>query len=883
LTSAAESSPASVVALFKNVTVGRDIHLGDRYYSSGPTSGLYINVPSMPVHFVGRESLVESLAHRLTSGGTLALSAEGLPGVGKTTLAVALASRREVLAHFTDGVLWAGLGRQPDIMGALAAWGDALGVDVTQHVEPVRRAQAVKDAIGQRRLLLVIDDAWHEDAAMILKCGGPNCCHLLTTRDDGIAQGFAGESGKSKVPVLDEEAAVELLRQLAPKACNANPEAARKLARTVDGLPLALELLGSYLAPPARSQFPGLSNSAFAELSDPNRRLELATTRLGDLQGEEVTLHETIRLSLEALAPETVSAFHALGAFAPKPETFDLTAALAVTESNERTIALLVENNLVEYHDKKLALHQTIREVALQSMSIEAQHRHTRHYLARASTAGGAWRDIEAVYGQIKWAFEFATEDELVFRFMRALVQYQRLRGLWADLLNWHERGLEIAVGQKDHMTVATLLNNIGLMYENLGQREKALEYHERALPIRQEVEDRSGEATTLNNLGCAYDSLGQWRKALQYYERALSIMQEVGNRSGEATTLNNIGLVYDNLGQREKALQYYQRALPIRQEVEDHSGEAATLNNLGAVYYNLGQREKALQYYERALRTNQEVGDRAGEATTLNNLGFVYKDLGQHEQALQYYQRALAIRQEVEDRSGEATTLNNLGGVYDNLDQREEALQYYERSLAMMQEVGDRAGEATTLNNLGYVYNSLGENKKALQYYERALPMMQEIGNRAGEATTLSNLGSLHDSLGQREKALWYYERALPAQQEVGDRAGEAATLSNLGFVYDSLGQQEQALQSFECALLVQQEVGDRSGEASTRFNIATIFFRQRDLEKAVVELRRVVELDELVQHPNLERDRTVLAKIEEDWKKQQKPRALWRRFWLK
>ena len=144
---------------------------------------LWIDVPSMPSHFVGRDAIVAELVARLTAGGSrsasVALSAEGKPGVGKTTLAVALAHHRDVLAHFSDGMLWAGLGPQPDLPSRLARWANALGVDVSDRPTVEARAQAVRDAIGHRKLLLVIDDAWQSEAAEHLRCGGPNCAHLL--------------------------------------------------------------------------------------------------------------------------------------------------------------------------------------------------------------------------------------------------------------------------------------------------------------------------------------------------------------------------------------------------------------------------------------------------------------------------------------------------------------------------------------------------------------------------------------------------------------------------------------------------------------------------------------------------------------------------------
>ena len=43
---------------------------------------LWINVPLLPNHFLGRDDLVADLVARLCAGASPALSAEGLPGVG---------------------------------------------------------------------------------------------------------------------------------------------------------------------------------------------------------------------------------------------------------------------------------------------------------------------------------------------------------------------------------------------------------------------------------------------------------------------------------------------------------------------------------------------------------------------------------------------------------------------------------------------------------------------------------------------------------------------------------------------------------------------------------------------------------------------------------
>lgn len=228
----------------------------------GEVPSVYIGVPPLPANFLGRERLMDSLIRGLLSGRERSLALEGSAGIGKTTLAVSLASDQGVLRHFKDGVLWGGLGKQPDVMNCLEIWATALNKDISGLATLAERIQAVKDAIGLKYMLIVIDDAWDIYSANALRCGGPNCCHLLSTRDKGIARAFAGPSLARPVPTLGDDTSYELLQCLAPEACEVEPLTARDLAQSMGGLPLALELLGGYLAAPERSLFPDLSSEA---------------------------------------------------------------------------------------------------------------------------------------------------------------------------------------------------------------------------------------------------------------------------------------------------------------------------------------------------------------------------------------------------------------------------------------------------------------------------------------------------------------------------------------------------------------------------------------------------------------------------------------------
>jgi CHAT domain-containing protein len=77
-------------------------------------------------------------------------------------------------------------------------------------------------------------------------------------------------------------------------------------------------------------------------------------------------------------------------------------------------------------------------------------------------------------------------------------------------------------------------------------------------------VGDRAGEATTLNNIGHVYDALGEKQKALDYWQQALPLSQAVGDRAGEATTLHNIGYLLQQQNQPQLGIIFYKQSVNV-------------------------------------------------------------------------------------------------------------------------------------------------------------------------------------------------------------------------------------------------------------------------------------------------------------------------------
>ncbi|MBD1832820.1 CHAT domain-containing protein [Cyanobacteria bacterium FACHB-472] len=410
--------------------------------------------------------------------------------------------------------------------------------------------------------------------------------------------------------------------------------------------------------------------------------------------------------------------------------------------------------------------------------------------------------------------------------------------------LDYYNQSLPLSRAVSDKATEAVILSNIGAVYSDLGQKQKALEFYNQSLPLFRAVDNKAGEARTLNNIGAVYSDLGQKQKALEFYNQSLPLRRALDNKVGEAVTLNNIGKVYDDLGQKQKALDSYNQSLPLFRAVDNKAGEAVTLNNIGKVYDDLGQKPKALDYYNQSLPLARVVADREGEASTLNNIGQLYSDLGQKQKALDSYNQSLPLFRAVSDKAGEAVTLNNIGKVYDDLGQKQKALDSYNQSLPLRQAVNDKAGEATTLNNIGAVYSALGEKQKALDSYNQSLPLFRAVSDKAGEAVTLNNIGRVYDALGEKQQALDSYNQSLPLASASEDKAQEAVTLNNIGAVYNDLGEKQKALDFYNQSLALRRAVSDKAGESITLNNIGRVYNDLGEKQKALDYLNQSLPL---------------------------------------
>jgi transcriptional regulator with XRE-family HTH domain len=380
---------------------------------------------------VGRDSLLYELKQRLLAGGDVALTAlNGLPGVGKTALATQLVHDADVRAHFHDGVLWAALGPRPHILGQLRRWATLLRIPAHELADQNYEAwsAAIRAAIGFRRFLLVIDDAWTIESALSCKVGGPNCAYLVTTRLPQIALYFAG-NGATVVHELSEEDSLALLARLAPDVVGNEVSAIRQLVHSVGGLPLALTLIGKHLRVQGHSKQPRRIKAALERLQNMQERLQLqepyalVERHPSLVQGASLSLKSVIAVSDQALDKQASEALHALAVFPAKPNSFSEEAAEVVSDQPATVLDLLSDAGILESSGPgRYTLHRTISDYAFaQAPNPAAFTRFATYFIEYIDKCKDNYELLNLEFENILAALQMAVEQNMYHELARGV------------------------------------------------------------------------------------------------------------------------------------------------------------------------------------------------------------------------------------------------------------------------------------------------------------------------------------------------------------------------------------------------------------------------------------------------------------------------------
>jgi DNA-binding SARP family transcriptional activator/tetratricopeptide (TPR) repeat protein len=646
-----------------------------------PAAPVPRQLPMDVVDFTGHDDLLRDIDD---AAGASVVVLSGMPGVGKTTLAVHWAHRNR--GRFPDGQLYLNanaFGTGPDLepgralgrlLAALGVSGDTVPADLDG------RRDLLNEVLADRRVVLVLDNVRTTDQVRPLIPTAGNCAAIVTSRNR--LRGLSIREGARciTVPPLPASDSTALLTAvIGPRRAAAEPAGVQELVRLTGGLPLALRIVGEHVA--ERSHVP------VADLAGEFSRHLLGS----DGDDEEARLETVFAWSYDALSPADSRLFRLLGLF-PGP-TISVEAVAAMAGESRAT----VDNALHGLARAHLIGHDTVGRFRLHDLL-------KRFATDRADEQPATFRQ-DAVRRLADW-------------FLWSMIDAARVlapdRPRVPDLVP--PQGVEPMTFETDAAAVAWC----GAERANLG-------------PATRQAIDFGLFRPAWQLIGTAhelYDRYGRQDDVLEFCALGLTAARLDDHRDGQFGTLVNQGSTYFAMRDHEHATESFTAALQLARDSDDPDAQTVCLHNIGSVRLATGQTAAAVVAFTEVLAMCRRTGNRVGESSTLHRLGVACRRLGRFAEAAGHFEEALAIRTHDQAVRGQGETHAALAALYHETGEQDRALTHCRKAVDCATRMHDDIVRCDALITATEIALAAGRPESALDDAERAVDIGRAIGD---------------------------------------------------------------------------------------------------------------------------------------------------------
>ncbi|NDI98172.1 tetratricopeptide repeat protein [Flavobacterium sp. LaA7.5] len=220
------------------------------------------------------------------------------------------------------------------------------------------------------------------------------------------------------------------------------------------------------------------------------------------------------------------------------------------------------------------------------------------------------------------------------------------------DAYLFYKKEVQKSLNKKDTLSAVNSLRMLAIIEFNLGFLHESEETSVSGLELLDDLkhtpESREAKKGVYNQLGKIYRDLDNQDKALDYYDKALYFS---GKLTDSLTILNNKANIYRDLNQYDKAITELSKVYKRSMEVKDTVLIAMALDNLGFVQSKLAMPEGIINL-KKSLDYRLKIGDTKGSYSSLAHLSDYYKEEGDKNSAIAYADRAYEIAEEIKSSS---------------------------------------------------------------------------------------------------------------------------------------------------------------------------------------------------------------------------------------
>ena len=769
------------------------------------TGGVLVprQLPQAPAGFVGRAEDLERLEACGRTGNTSLVI--GMAGIGKTSLALRWA--RSVADRYPDGQLFTDLRgaseeppREPGevlagFLRALGIEGGDIPADLTE------RAELYRAHTGNRRLLIVLDNAADADQVRPLLSGG--LAHVLITSRHRLTGLIDGDQSIG-VDVLSDRESIDLLvEHLGADRVAAEPAAAARLVELCGRLPLALRIAAANL-----SEWPEFGVADYlADLSGDERLAALSVP--GDARS---AVWPAFEHSYRQLDEPSAQLFRAAGNV--PGHTVPTDALAAMVDRPRAEVADLLEHLraahlVIPAGSQGHGLHDLLKEFARQlatpreAATVRARlfewYNRTARAAAETLSPGATQLPTPPPRGPVTVFAEgadamdwFATEklnctaitaaasevdDPVAWLLPDALrLYYARTIDFdsWQQTAQW---GLEAAERGGVSTAVAAMRYLLSMRTRMAGDYVAGAEHLRLALKAAREADDVDMIINVHIGLSDVAYYHGDARLSLTHCQQVITHLDRLNLRQ-RTIVMTMLGMGHHDLGELREALRHLEL---IVAELRIASPEklVPAIAHLGQTQFHLGMLDEAAETFAEALAVN-EAGTMSQDVVMRHvEIAILHYERGDLPAARQQ----VGMAREVADRTGTTLFEPRIRLVESMCDP--DPVTALEHARAALVDTGPGGYRLLALARIG-IAEALarqGRHGDAVVEAEEAADFAGDRQLRVFQGQALNVAARAHLELSEVTAAAEVAHRALLLHRSTGHRLGEARSLRLLAW----------------------------------------------------------------------------------------------------
>lgn len=724
------------------------------------------HLPRQLTALVGRTTEFTQIRQQLLDPACRLLTLVGPGGIGKTRLAVEVATGLQ--DSFAEGVHFVNLQPLTDPAQLPIALADALHFPLS-GADPVERQ--LQRYLANKEVLLLLDNVEHLLAGaeflseLLIHSAGLKV--LATSREVLNLQGewlfpltgLAYPQAEFDPQTIEQYSAanlfIERMRRVRPQRTLPEEAAAiGRICQLVEGMPLALELAATWTK--------SLRCDEIAEQIQQN--LDFLTSPLRNVPQRHHSMQAVFAYSWALLSPAEQETFMRLSVFR---SSFSAEAAGRIVGASLIMLMSLVDKSLLRWEsDSRYRIHELLRQYAEEKLAQAPQTAHEvrdahcayfTHFLVQWQEAvkgadqGAVLAAVEVEIDNVRAAWDWALRQKLasaIVGMMQVMPYYYQIRSRYREGATAYEGAIQAFdvdnATRQEKMALLLPLVFLGWLRIRLGEFDAAERVLRRCQLLYAELESAplpgyGTDPETPLSLICSMR--GNLDEALALIGQAQQLNTQQGHRL-------NLMLTY-----------YVHCGLKLKQ----------------------GMYAEALTHGKAALAMAEAIGDRWFTATCLLELGQVEQALGNDIAAQSHFQTSYTIRTALADSGGMAVALIHLGHIALRQQRFAQAQELFEQSRTICAEINDRGGLAAALEGLAAAATARGEFDIARHHFYEALKLAVQIQLVPLIFSLFLQIGNLflHEKQEARGVALLALTRDHPASTPaIRNQAAQQLTL---------------------------------------------------------------------------------------------------------